>query len=106
MREVSLTDMPEWEALRGATDDLYEAFSPYPLRTRSKIPRCTHCVSDADDAQLRAKPLRELTDDELGIVLHNPGTWGEEVGNYSGEPGLEWQVAGVQSSTKSTCSAH
>lgn len=78
MREVPLTDAPEWEALRGSTEDLYEAFSPYPLRARAEIPRCTHCVSDEDDARLRAKPLRELTDHELGIVLHNAGTWGEE----------------------------
>ena len=79
MRDVSLTDLPEWETLRRATDDLYETFSSYPLRARVEIPRCTHCVSDEDDARLRAKPLHELTENELGLVLYNPGTWGEEV---------------------------
>jgi hypothetical protein len=77
MQKVSLLDLPEWGELRRATEDLYEVFSQYPLR--ANIPCCAHCISDENNAKLHAKPLRELTYDELDIVMANPGTWGEEV---------------------------
>jgi hypothetical protein len=70
-------DRPEWEALRRATGDLYEAFASYPLRTT--IPYCTHCLSEAFDAELRAQPLHALRADTAFTILANPGTWGEEV---------------------------
>ncbi len=79
MHTVSIIALPEWEALRTATDALYETFSSYPLRAVADISRCDHCVTDEDDALLRAKPLRELTAHDLSFVVGNPGTWGEEV---------------------------
>lgn len=77
MRKVLLRDLPEWEALRRATVDLYEAFAPYPLR--STIPYCAHCLSEAFEAQLRAQPLHDLSAETARTILANPGTWGEEV---------------------------
>ena len=56
MQKVSLIDLPEWEGLRRATEDLYEAFSSYPLRVN--IPCCSHCMSDEISADEGAHPSR------------------------------------------------
>ncbi len=70
-------DTPEWEALRQATEVLYETFAGYPLR--DTIEGCIpHCVDASDDARIRAKPLRELSGNDLFTFLFNncAGTWG------------------------------
>jgi hypothetical protein len=49
---------------------LYAAFSDEPRPT--SVPRCEHCFSDVDEAELLADiPLRELSTDVVGLYARN-----------------------------------
>jgi hypothetical protein len=49
--------------LEDAIEGLYSAFAIYPLPQNTDP--CTHCHSEADEAKLHSKPLRELELEEL-----------------------------------------
>ena len=49
--------------LIAAIERLYEVFARYP--TRPDIPGCEHCVFPEDNERVHAKPLRELTPQDL-----------------------------------------
>lgn len=58
-----------------AVERLYAAFAHRPLPP--DMTACEHCVDPADVALFARTPLRELTPDQLGTYLMNPGTWGD-----------------------------
>jgi len=65
------------EALQAAIDGLYQAFASYPLRPH--VVGCACCVSPEDEARLHARPLRELTVDDLDEYASAALlTWGDE----------------------------
>jgi hypothetical protein len=68
-------DSSEEAGLARAVERLYEVFSPY---TPPRHPAfCTHCVSDAEDAILHSKPLRQLSRKELARFSFKAiSTWG------------------------------
>jgi hypothetical protein len=60
-----------------ASDRLYAAFARYPLPARPDV--CDHCVTAAEVAATRARPLRLLTADDLHpFMWHGLSTWGDE----------------------------
>jgi hypothetical protein len=60
-------------ALLAAIEGLYAVFSRYPLRPW--IDSCDHCSHD--DRPLRARPLRDLTAEDLSDYAHSAiSTWG------------------------------
>lgn len=59
-----------------ARDALYGAFSRHPLRR--VVEGCPHCVSDEDQARLRAVPLHRLSAEQLDrYAFKAMTTWGE-----------------------------
>jgi hypothetical protein len=61
--------------LTSAIERLYKVFSPYTPPAHPTF--CTHCVSDAEDAVLRRKSLREISAEELGKYSWKAiSTWG------------------------------
>lgn len=65
----------ETRALRQAIDDLYPAFAQYPL-PRWTDP-CLHCHDREEELRLHAKPLRELTTEDLDPYVWSALlTWG------------------------------
>lgn len=59
-----------------AVRELYRVFRPY--RTRRHPEGCTCCVSDEDNRRLMAKPLEELTAEDLDrYSMKALTTWGE-----------------------------
>src|SRR5438105_2663647 len=65
----------EREELQEAIEELYGVFVCYPLK---KMYGCDHCVLPEDYERLRAKPLRELTWDEIEKFAHKAmTTWGD-----------------------------
>lgn len=57
----------------GHVDELYAAFAGIPLRLSS---HCECCTTDADVAALKARPLRELTAEDVPLIslLNTIGT--------------------------------
>jgi len=67
--------MSEWIALLEAIERLYTAFAPYPLH--QYIEGCPCCVSLSDQAKIRSKPLRSLTERDIGRYATKAlTTWG------------------------------
>lgn len=65
----------ETRALRQAIDDLYLAFAQYPLPRWTGS--CLHCHDEAEELRLHAKPLRDLTTEDLeSYVWSALLTWG------------------------------
>lgn len=61
-------------ALQQAVENLYIVFSAYPL---SSLEGCPCCVSAADKEKVIHRPLRELTEDDLGRYAGKAmTTWG------------------------------
>lgn len=64
--------------LRRAIERLYETFAIYPLR--ASMSSCPHCHEPDDEHKLRARPLRELTSDDLAAYAASATlTWGDEL---------------------------
>lgn len=60
--------------LQRAVEDLYEVFAAYPLTC---VAGCPCCVVAADQARVRHRPLRDLTEEELGRYAGKAmTTWG------------------------------
>ena len=71
-----MSDIPELEALHTAVADLYTKFARYPLR--AKVTGCPHCIDEFDNHTIHARPLRELTWDELArFSWKTMTTWGD-----------------------------
>jgi hypothetical protein len=67
--------MAEWTALLEAIERLYTAFAAYPLH--NYVEGCPCCISPSDQATIRAKPLRSLTERDLGRYAAKAlTTWG------------------------------
>jgi hypothetical protein len=65
------------DQLGEATAALYEVFGRYSLK--SMIACCPHCELGSAEAKLRARPLRQLTWDDLGVyVFKAMTTFGDE----------------------------
>jgi hypothetical protein len=64
--------LDEEKALTDAVEHLYKVFAGYPLA--QKVEGCRHCVSPQDEAELHAKPLRQLTADDLSRYAFNAMT--------------------------------
>ncbi|MEQ9501427.1 MAG: hypothetical protein RIT81_31445 [Deltaproteobacteria bacterium] len=63
--------------LRASIEGLYDAFATYPLR--ATVPGCPHCELERAERALHARPLRELSWDDLGVfVFKAMTTFGEE----------------------------
>jgi hypothetical protein len=63
------------DGLRKAVDRLYEVFAAYPLHDSTDP--CPHCFTAADEQRLHARPLPELTADELREFATSAlTTWG------------------------------
>ena len=59
-----------------STEKLYQAFSRY--KKRHDMHRCMHCISESENEKLHAKPLRELSPDELAFYAFKAmTTWGD-----------------------------
>jgi len=64
------------EGLQKTVAHLYDVFSKYPFNPN--ISGCPCCIHEADKNQLHAKPLNELTDDDLSRYTHKAmTTWGD-----------------------------
>ncbi|MCO5996788.1 hypothetical protein [Actinoallomurus rhizosphaericola] len=63
--------------LAEATERLYSAFARHPLP--AEIDYCEHCVTPAEVAATRARPLRLLSADDLHPLMWRAlSTWGDE----------------------------
>jgi hypothetical protein len=61
--------------LRDAIENLYDVFSRYPL---GAVEGCPCCVTDDDQSQIHARPLRELDGDTLSHFIGSAVlTWGD-----------------------------
>lgn len=64
--------------LSSAIERLYDVFASYPLR--AQIDGCPHCVHPAMEEPLHARPLRELTGEELSLFSGKAmTTWGDDI---------------------------
>lgn len=63
------------QALDDAIETVYVAFARYHLP--ADLDACDHCVSREEVDLFRRTPLRQLTPDQLGHYLLNPGTFGD-----------------------------
>jgi len=62
--------------LQNAVAELYVVFGRY--RVGSRVDGCAHCVSEAEQLAIAAKPLRELTTDDLSrYAFKAMTTWGD-----------------------------
>jgi hypothetical protein len=63
-------------ALAAATEELYRVFSGYRLKPH--LDACPHCVDDHDHARIHARPLRELSAEDLARYAGKAmSTWGD-----------------------------
>lgn len=61
--------------LRSAVEGLYAAFAGYPLRAH--VDGCPCCTDDADHRRIHARPLRELSGEDLSrFAFKALTTWG------------------------------
>jgi hypothetical protein len=66
---------PEETALRQSIEGLYKAFASYPLA--EVIEGCPCCTTESQQTQIHAKPLRELSIDNLDDFARKAlTTWG------------------------------
>ena len=71
---VSSSPLPPQERLHQTIEGLYAAFASYPL---SSLEGCPCCVSAGNKAQVTCRPLRELTEDDMGRYAGKAmTTWG------------------------------
>lgn len=71
-----MTLVSEEQGLAEAIEGLYGAFSAYPLA--QAVVGCPCCVSAEDEAQIRGRPLRALTAEDLGrYAFKAMTTWGD-----------------------------
>ena len=69
--------MLDTPAIRDAVEGLYDAFSGYELREFTDP--CMHCHTLEDEAKIHARPLRELTKDDLReYAVDALLVWGDE----------------------------
>lgn len=69
--------MLDTAAVRDAIDGLYTTFSDYELREFTEP--CMHCHTLEDEAKVHARPLRELTKDDLRLYSEYALlVWGDE----------------------------
>jgi hypothetical protein len=69
--------MKSAKSLPVAVENLYTAFSRYPLRKH--VEGCPCCVNEADKNRLESKPLRQLTSSDLGrYAFKAMTTWGDK----------------------------
>src|SRR4051794_20200880 len=67
---------PEVQALHMSIEALYSVFSAYPLRPH--VMGCPCCVSEKDNHDLHARPLREFTCEHLRrYAFKAMTTWGK-----------------------------
>ncbi|MFI7548787.1 hypothetical protein ACIBQ2_03485 [Micromonospora sediminimaris] len=64
------------QALDDAIENVYALFARHQLP--ADLTACDHCVSPEEVDLFRRTPLRQLTPDQLGVYLLNPGTFGDD----------------------------